>query len=192
MAGEIDWLLRLAGRVAALVGLHEVPPIDGTANTTIRDVVGNREDRSFSAFDVYPTIMGHLTAAYYHVHGQSFTIPDNEPILVAPGNGAYAYGTPALLGTYATTAFDAHWCQVSDINNNGYYNIQLCNIDASEIYGKTSCFRTNNFTQEGNVPIQVRPIPKNTNIYARVGVSTGNIAHTLRIKLFNHPYNDLT
>lgn len=171
---------------------NEVPAGDSVDNDLMRDAVGNKEDRSFSGYVAHPSILGHLKAAYYHVHGHSFTIPDNAPISVAPGNGAYVYGAPVQIGAYATTVFDVHWLQISDIDNNGYYNVQLCNSDGSVIYGKTSCFRTNNFTQEGNVPIQVSPVAKGTTIYARVGVSTGNIAHTIKIKLFCHPYNDLT
>ena len=163
-------------------------------NARVEDAVGSRTDKSFSNFELgfNPTILGHLRANYYHAHGNSFTIPDNEPVLVTPGNGAYVYGAPALVGTYASKVFDVHWVSIMDIGNNGYYNVQLCNVDGTVIYGKTSASRTNNFTQEGNVPIQVSPIPAGTNIYARVGVSTGNIAHTVRVKLFCHPYNDIS
>jgi len=169
-----------------------VSDADAPWNVFIKDVIGNKEDSSFSDFAAHPSIVGHLKASYYHVHGNSFTIPDNAPITVTPGNGAYVYGAPVEIGAYATTVYDVHWLQVSDIDNNGYYNLQLCNVDGTAVYGKTSCFRTNNFTQEGNVPIQISPVPKGTTLYARLGVSTGNIAHTVAVKLFCHPYNDLT
>jgi len=168
------------------------PAINSAWNVLMSDVVGNKEDSSFSGFSADPSIVGHLKAAYFHAHGNSFTIPDNAPITVAPGNGAYTYGAPVQIGSYAPTVYDVHWVQISNIDNNGFYNVQLCNIDGTTVYGKTSCFRTSNFTQEGNVPIQVSPVPKGTTLYARVGVSTGNIAHTIAVKLFCHPYNDLT
>jgi len=36
------------------------------------------------------------------------------------------------------------------------------------------------------------PLAKSTAVYARVASSTGNAAHTVKIKLFCHPYKDLT
>jgi hypothetical protein len=175
-----------------IAAAHTRADPDTVDNDLMRDVIGNKEDTSFSDFAHHPSIIGHLKASYYHVHGNSFTIPDNAPITVTPGNGAYVYGAPVEIGSYATTVYDVHWLQVSDIDNNGYYNLQLCNVDGTAVYGKTSCFRTNNFTQEGNVPIQISPVPKGTTLYARLGVSTGNISHTVAVKLFCHPYNDLT
>lgn len=173
-------------------GVHAPPAVDSPWNVLMSDVIGNKEDTSFSDGSHHPSIIGHLKASYYHVHGNSFTIPDNAPITVAPGNGAYVYGAPVEIGAYATAVYDVHWIQISDMDDNGYYNLQLCNVDGTVIYGKTSMFRDNNFVQEGNVPIQISPVPKGTTLYARLGVSTGNIAHTVAVKLFCHPYNDLT
>lgn len=180
------------GEISVVDGLHDRPVNDVTTNIHLRDVVGSKTDTSFSGGNHNPSIIGHLKASYYHVHGNSFTIPDNAPVSVAPGNGAYVYGAPVQIGSYALTTYDVHWIQVSDMDDNGYYNIQLCNIDGTIVYGKTSMFRDNNFVQEGNVPIQISPAAKGTVMYARLGVSTGNIAHTISVKLFCHPYGDLT
>ena len=173
-----------------------VPVKNSAANNYFNDVIGNKQDNSFSdgisLNNYHPSIIGHLKSVYYHAHGRSFTIPDNDPIMLTPGVGAYVYGATMEIGTLATSAFDVHWVQVSDIGDNGYYNIQLCNIDGTNVYGKTSCLRTNNFVQEGNVPIQIPPLAAGTVVYARVGASTGNIIHTIKIKLFAHPYNDIT
>lgn len=192
MTDILKKLRDIVTNILTIDGYHDVPVADAATNTVMRDAIGNKDDTSFSGFMAQPSVMGHLRAAYYHVHGQSFTIPDNAPVTVAPGNGAYVYGAPESIGTYATSAFDVHWVQVSDLDNNGYYNLQLCNSDGSVIYGKTSMFWDNNFVQEGNVPIQIIPLPKSTAIYARLGASTGNIAHTVAVKLFAHPYPDLT
>jgi hypothetical protein len=147
---------------------HTSPSADSPDGFIIRDVLGNKSDTSFSGGSHNPSVMGHLRAAYYHVHGNSFTIPDNAPVTVAPGNGAYVYGAPVEIGTYATASFDVHWVQVSDMDDNGYYNLQLCNVDGTVIYGKTSMFRDGNFVQEGNVPIQISPAPKGTVMYATI------------------------
>ena len=174
-----------------------VPTENSDTNATIADVIGSKEDNSFSKYnsltsEFHPSVIGHLRALYYHAHEESFTLPENAPVTLTPAAEAYTYGTPVSVGTYNTAVFDVHWVAVTDIDNNGYYNIQLCNSDASIIYGKTFASRTNNFTQEGNLPIQVPPLPKGTEVFARVGVSTGNASHTVKIKLFCHPYNDRT
>lgn len=171
---------------------HSVADADSTENVVMADVIGNKTDRSFSGFVADSSIIGHLRSIYYHAHGHSFTLPDTAPVTLTPAASAWTYGSPAEIGTYSTTVYDVHWVQISDINNNGYYNIELCNSDGTVVYGKTSCFRTNNFTQEGNVPIQVSPVPKGTTLYARVAVSTGDAGHTIKVKLFCHPYSDLT
>lgn len=175
--------------------LKEIHPLVNNAdNEKIQDVVGNREDQSFSNYShgFHPTIIGHLKSIYYHAHGRSFTIPDNEPIEIAPSATAWTYGTPVLIGTLANRVFDVHWVAITDIGTNGYYNVQLCNADGSDVYGKTFASRTANFTQEGNVPIQIPPLAAATPVYARVASSTGNASHTVKVKLFCHPYNDLT
>lgn len=192
IGGWIQWT-RPTADVSAT---KEVPAVNSTSNQYFNEVIGNKQDSSFSdglaLGTFHPSIVGHLKASYFHAHGRSFTIPDNEPIMLTPGVGAYVYGATMEIGTLATSAFDVHWVQVSDIGDNGYYNIQLCNIDGTNVYGKTSCLRTNNFVQEGNVPIQIPPLAAGTVVYARVGASTGNIIHTIKIKLFAHPYNDIT
>jgi hypothetical protein len=189
-----NWFQKLL--TGLMVGL-DVPSINSDKDDSIADVIGNKEDNSFSRYNpatsnFHPSIIGHLRAAYYHAHGESFSLPANAPITLAPGAEAYVYGDPVSIGTYATSVFDVHWVSVTDIGDNGYYNVQLCNSDATVIYGKTFVSRTANFTQEGNVPIQVPPLPKGTEVFARVGSSTGNAAHTVKIKLFCHPYNDRT
>ena len=169
-----------------------LPDVNSTDNDVTNDVIGNKNDQSFSGYQFHPSVIGHLKAIYYHAHGQSFCLPDNAPVEIAPaGTTAYVYGTPVLVGTYNESVFDVHWVQVTDINNNGYYNIQLCNVDGTTVYGKTFCSRTTNFNMEGNVPIQVPPLLKGTSVYARVGYSGTNAGHTVKVKLFCHPYNDL-
>ena len=194
VASNDELIALILGYVANYAGSgydDSVPLPSSSDNITIKDVIGNKTDKSFSDLNFNPSIIGHLKASYFHAHGNSFTLPENAPVTVAPAGTAYVYGTPVLVGAYADTAFDVHWVQLSGISNNGFYNIQLCNVDGTVVYGKTSAFRDNNFTQAGNVPIQISPQPKNTAIYARVGVSTGNTGHTIQVKLFCHPYGDL-
>jgi hypothetical protein len=55
-----DDVTALASAVAVIDGYHDVPGADGTTNTTLRDVVGNKEDATVGTVTTDKSVMGYI------------------------------------------------------------------------------------------------------------------------------------
>jgi len=162
-------------------------------------VVGELTDKSFSDSATNPTVIGHLRAGYYHVHDSAKVYPVGaDPITVttsnAGGGSAWAHGTKVEIipANTITTKFDIHWVLISAISATDDYELKLWKGASGETLIATIAFvRNSNFSQEGNMPIQVSPIAANTRIMASIACGDSDGA-TCNIKLYYHTYPDIT
>ncbi|MBP7209565.1 MAG: hypothetical protein KBA02_00050 [Paludibacteraceae bacterium] len=181
---------------ADILTTQNVPAQNGTDNTIIRDVIGNRTDRSFSNFIAYPSIIGHLMAAYNHVHSPSIVYPRNAaPIVVTAGAGAYTEGNKTEIISAAnapTNLFDIHWVIIGEISANDDYIVKIYTGGAGseQFWGEASFTRDTNQVRGSSFPIQGPPIPAGTRISATLMSGTGG--NNVEVKIYTHIYNGVT
>ena len=164
------------------------------ANVTIRDVIGNREDTSFSGGNGggHPSVVGHLTAGYYHVHSPAKVYPTlADSITLTASATAWTLGTKVQIIPADTIAtwFDIHWILVHSISATDEYELVLWADDDTEI-GRIAFVKTAAQAQEGNLPIQIPPQPAGTKISASLACKAGG--NTASIKLYYHQYPDIS
>lgn len=180
----------------------QVPVADTEDNNLTRDVIGNKQDKSYGDYVAYPSVMGHLKAAYYHVHDSAKLYPTGdathgaEPVTLTSANTeAWLHGakTQIIAANTITTAFDIHWVLIGDISAVDDYELRLYKggIGAESLIATIGFVRSSNFSQEGSSPIQVSPLPANTRISASLACGDGDGA-TCKVKLYSHSYPDIT
>lgn len=177
--------------------LHDVPTQDSTAEATMSDVIGNRNDRSFSNRADDPSVIGHLTAGYYHVHSPAKCYPVlADPVTVTASANAWTdYGswTEIIPASTIGSAFDIHWVHTGEISAQGNYVLELgAGVSGSEtVIGQIAFSRDSNQVQTASQPIQIPPQPADTRISARL--SSGNaVANTVDVKIYYHQYPDIS
>ena len=168
---------------------------NGTANATINDVIGNKEDYSFSDGQDNPTVVGHLKAGYYHVHSKARVYPvlaDAVTITASAAGWTYGNKIQIIPADTITTKFDIHWVLISDISAVDQYELSLYSgaENQEELIATIAFTRSSNFAQEGNLPIQVAPVPANTRVTAALACKSTN-ARTCGVKLYYHTYPDI-
>lgn len=173
----------------------DVPDKNGTANESISEVIGNREDFSFSSGQDNPTVVGHLKAGYYHVHSKARVYPplaDAKTLTTSAAGWTYGTKIEIIPVDTITTAFDIHWVVVSDISAVNEYELSLYSGAEGEetLMGTITFNRSSNFAQEGNLPIQVAPVSANTRVSAALACKSEN-ACTCDVKLYYHTYPDI-
>lgn len=172
-----------------------VPSKNSTDNETIADAIGNKEDWSFSDSQDNPSVLGHLKAGYYHVHSKARVYPVLEDaVTITTATTGWAYGTKTEIVPVdtITTLFDIHWVVISDISAVDQYELSLYSgaEGEEELIGTIAFNRSSNFAQEGNLPIQVAPIPADTRISAALACKSTN-ARTCGVKIYYHTYPDV-
>lgn len=172
----------------------DTPSKNSTDNENIADSIGNREDWSFSDSQDNPSVLGHLKAGYYHVHSKARVYPElADAVTVTSAGTGWAYGTKVELIPADTinTLFDIHWVVVSDISAVDQYELSLYSgaSGEEELIGTITFSRSSNFSQEGNLPIQVAPILSGTRITAALACKSTN-ARTCGVKIYYHTYPD--
>jgi hypothetical protein len=139
-------------------------------------------------------IMAHLNTSYYHIHGQSFVYPDHaDDVLLTAGapawdlTGAKIEVVPA--NTLSVSAFDLHWLNISNIDENATIQIDIFKGESgSEVQiGATRANRSTNQTRNGPNRIQVPQQVKNERISCRLSSSTVN-ATTCLVSFEGHYY----
>lgn len=164
---------------------------NSTGNTYLSDIIGNRTDTSFSNGTQTPSIIGHLTAAYNHIHSSSIIYPrDDDSVSITAASGSWNEGTkteivPASTITYL---FDIHWIIVGTISAVDDYVVKLYTGDSgSEVFwGEAAFSRDSNQVRGSQFPVQGHPIPANTRISASLLSGSGN--NTVDIKVYTHEY----
>lgn len=194
---------RTAEEVQAATILHLEAAITAARSVIneIDTVLGELTDKSFSGGQTTnPTVIGHLRASYYHVHDPAKVYPEGaDPVTVTSSSGdPWEHGTPVevIPAGAITTKFDIHWVLISAISAVDDYELKLwAGTDSGgdsddEELATISFVRNDNFSQEGDMPIQIRPQPAGTRISASLACGDGDGA-TCNIKLYYHAYPDI-
>jgi len=169
-----------------------VPSENGIDNNYIQDVIGNKGDNSFSNASHTPSIIGHLTAGYHHVHDSAKVHPPlADPITLTAAIAAWTYGDPVeIVAANAINKWlDIHWIISTNPSAAGDYELRLKNGDT--IIG-TIAFGRSSVQDRGSVylPIQIPPQPANSQITAELA-SGNETADTCQIKIYYHTYPDI-
>lgn len=181
--------------------IKKVVEVDSTDNDSYRDVIGNKEDKSFSDIANHgssPSIIGHLTAGYYHVHDAAKLYPkladavpiNNEAASIAAGAWTEGDKQTIIPASTLTKNFDIHWIKIFSISDNDEYVLTLYNGD-TEI-GCVGFAKVNNFISHVDCIIQVPPQPANSEIKATLAAKAGTSTRTVTLKIFYHEYPDMT
>lgn len=175
--------------------MSKASPANSANNNSMKDVLGNRLDASFSNMSAYPSVMGFLKAGYKHVHAPCFVYPGKaDPVTVASGAV-----TPWVDGNKIeiipagaiTQWFDLHWAQISAISANDDYTMTLWSGASADVQiAQFSFVRNDNFSQEGDRPIQIIPLAPNTKVSASLACGDGDGA-TCAVKFYYHMYDDI-
>ena len=182
-------IARIKQALARLV----LPVADVNDNVTIADVIGNKEDASYLASEDVNSILAYVKAGYYHAHGTPILFPLNEAFITATSDAtAWTHGAKAeiMATTDTAKAFDIHWAVLSDISENGQYNMTIWAGDAgSEVALCSVAFaRTTNKAQEGSKRVQIPQQHSATRISVSISDSTSS-AQTVEVALEGHLYN---
>jgi len=183
-------------------GFTRVATQNSSNNTYIRDVIGNKTDKSFSNGGSTPSIIGHLTAAYHHIHNGAKVWPTGagnygaSPIQLTAGAEIWLHGAkteiiPSVGGIGVW--FDIHWVIASNSSDADDYELRVYSgaaLNETEL-GRIAFSR--NAVQDRSaayVPIQVPPSPANTRI--SMSLASATPGRTCDIKLYYHTYPDIT
>lgn len=183
-----------------------VPAANSAENLYLRDVVGNKTDKSFSNGSGAPSVIGHLTAGYYHIHDAAKVWPTGTG--ADAGKGA----APITLTSNAVTAwlhgnktqiipvnqipvwFDIHWMVIGGAASPDDYELRLFKgLAEAEIEIGRVAFSRNAVQDRATVyiPIQIPPQAANTRISASLACGDGDGA-TCTVKVYYHSYPDVT
>jgi hypothetical protein len=182
-----------------------VPEANSNDNYSISDAIGNRLDRSFSNWSngdtPKPSIVGHLVANYYHVHDSSRIYPRTDDDTPLAGITLTGSATALTFGDWVeitgfdskTVMSDIHHVIIGDASANDEYVIQLgTGVSGSQVFWGECAFIRSSATQPtADLPIQGRPIPAGTKLWARLA-STGGGSDTVVIKVYSHQYPSVT
>jgi hypothetical protein len=187
------WLVKnttdtILTEVGIIDGYHDVPAQDGSDNTVMRDIIGNRDDDHNTI-----TLIGRGHKIDDHLHNTVFLYPElADGIVLTKASGVWAaYPTPTEIIPVNTITddFDLHFLNVSDISANGEYAISVYKgAPGAEIrIGVFSASRSAVQSQEGTRPILSKLVGPNERISA--AISSQNAAlNTLIVKAEGHTY----
>ncbi len=181
--------------------LHRRPSENSTANTLMRDVMGNKNDFvgvPYNEGDA--SIAGHLNTAYYHVHGKSFAYPEAaDSVTVTSGNGVWTAGTITEViptDTLDEADFDLHWINIVNHSEDAEYYIEILagGAGSETVIGATRSWRDSTFlggqTANTTKRIQVPQQPEDTRISCRIYSSNDGTA-SVDISFEGHYYIDV-
>lgn len=183
-----------------------VPNTDGTDNDYTQDVIGNKEDKSFSNGIAHPSLVGHLKAGYYHVHDSAKVWPTGvgadsdkgaDPVILTAASGTpWLHGDKIEVLPSDTIAkwFDIHWLVIGTATQVDDYEIRMYKGEAgSEVeIGRVAFSRGSNQDRASvYIPIQVPPQEKNTRISASLACGDGDGA-SCGLKFYYHTYPDMS
>ena len=183
-----------------------VPDVDSACNTYLRDVVGNKSDKSFSNGSTTPSVIGHLKAGYYHIHDSAKVWPTGtgadaekgaDPVtLTSNAVTAWLHGVKSeiLPASTITTWFDIHWLVISNASEVDDYELRLYSgASGSETEIARIAFSRNAVQDRASVyiPVQIPPQDENTRISASLSCADGDGA-TCGVKFYYHTYPDVT
>ena len=185
-------------------GIFKIPEANSDNNNSANDVLGNKSDRAFSNWNSdppHPSIIGHLTANYYHIHDASRVYPrtdDNTPLgfLTVTGSAsALTFGNWVEITGFDSKVVmsDVHFIFIGAISANDDYTLQLGTgtSGSQEFWGECAFTRDTNQQRTGYCPIQGKPIPAGTKLWVRLASTSGG-SLTVDIKVYTHQYPSVT
>ena len=141
------------------------------------------------------SLLAYARMGYYHVHGASFILPDENPVTVE--SSAVAWGLGAVVETIGVDKinhnFDLHWASISDISATlqGMLYLYTRKADADPwVFLAAACdvVRTTSQSREIQSPIMVAPIEAGTAI--GIALKDDNAAvRSCKVKLYGHVYH---
>ena len=177
------------------------PNENGVGNDTLADVIGNRQDKSFSnrsfiVSGIGASVIGHLKAGYFHIHSSAKVYPSlADAIVLTTDASGWTYGTKVEIipSSTITVNFDIHWAIIGEISAVDEYELSIYKGTAGneEVISTIAFNRSTAFAQEGNLPIQIPPQLANQRISAALACKSAN-ARTCSIKLYYHEYPDIS
>lgn len=162
-----------------------LPSKDSAANVNVGDVIGNKTDELSG-----DSIKADTHVIREHLHSQGKVVPSGaDPTTLTTAAAGWTEGAKVQFIASAAEPMDFHWAQISDIDAVGYFELYIYSggIGAEVLESTVPFFRTNNFIAEGNMPVQMDPVPAGTRISASIASSTGN-ADSCKIKFPYHEY----
>jgi len=180
------------------------PKDNSDLNVTINDVIGSKNDRSFSNWTKAvpdPSVIGHLVAGYYHVHDPSRIYPRTDddtplaPITATAAGTAWTFGSWVEITNFdlKIVMSDVHFVILGNISNVWSYVLQLGIGDSgSQIFwGECAFTRDTAQMRAAWVGIQGKPIAAGTKLWARLA-SSGGDGETVEFKVYTHQYPSVT
>jgi len=160
---------------------RSVPAIDSTANTSIEQVVGNKNDTHNGT-----SIKAMLHKLDEHAHKSSKVWPTLANGVVVTAGAAWVLGAFAEIAAVNDIAvdFDIHHISVEALSANEVYEIVL--YAATVEIARVRVTKNANLDGTMNVPVQCPIQPANTQIQAKLATEGGS--DTATISLFYHEY----
>lgn len=187
--------------MAGFVNNNNVPNQNSTDNLSISDVIGNKDDSSFSDSSLTPSVIGHLVAQYYHVHDSAKVYPVGAgPVTLTDKNdgGGTPWGhgakTQVVPASTIATKFDIHYIVISGISAADDFELMVYKGGAaSEVLIGTIAFsRDATFLAPSQShPIQIPPQAADERISMSLA-SSGSDGKTCDVKVYYHQYPDIT
>ncbi len=173
---------------ATVDGFFDVPTADVATNTTMRDVIGNKDDThdgtSLAA-------LAHIMDEHAHKAAMVHPTLADGVVVTATANDWTDLGAFAVIAaTNAITSdFDIHFVNVEGVSANGIYELVLYSgADASEVEIARARFgKTTNQDGPSQISIQTPIVPANTQIKAKLA-SDNAVADTATISIELHVY----
>ena len=172
--------LRARGSVVDL----NVVDINATANVTVKDVVGQKEDTHLG-----DSLYAHAHIVEEHIHKEQLVYPTlANSIQVVGGAGAWELGVLTTLMPADTVAanmrFDIHWVIICALSANDEYELILY-ANTTQI-GRLAFTRTDKKDVTDGVPFQCPILDPGVRIRGRLASSSGG--DNGNFKLMYHEY----
>ena len=160
---------------------RSVPAVDSALNTSIEQVVGNKNDTHNGT-----SIKAMLHKLDEHAHKSSKVWPTLANGVVVTAGAAWVLGAFAEIAAVNDIAvdFDIHHISVEALSANEVYEIVL--YAATVEIARVRVTKNANLDGTMNVPVQCPIQPANTQIQAKLATEGGS--DTATISLFYHEY----
>jgi len=147
------------------------------------------------------TLFGRHKGIYEHIHMPAKVYPTlaADKVLTADDSDPWSFGALTAIIPEAgapTVPYDVHWINISDMNTNGIYELELyyCDNDALDNpvqIGSVRVTRNAAITSRDNVFTQGPVIPPNKVLAGKVAHSTAALA-TITFSVHYHEYTVAT
>ena len=161
-----------------------VPGSDSAANTSMWDVIGNKNDTHDS-----DSIMGQLDKIEEHIHTPSNVSPTLADGIWVSGGAAWtlgAFSDDIVASGGIASKFDVHHVSVEAMSANDVYELVLYRGPTDVECGRVRFTKNANLDATMNVPMLTPILPAHSRIKAKVASATGTDA--VQVSIFYHVY----